>query len=146
METAAEWCPRCKKHRLVVVVHIMGTGAVCICGYERVIERISPSDLEREHWRWREGLSATALKFRAVEALLQSIHEMQVCSTCAEQAPIEELRAKALKLEHRRSYLAQGEIYSDRKMKVYLVQVVDQLIGVGQLCEPCWQTILQATL
>ena len=93
---SAERCPRCKKRRLTVVVHRGGSSAVCVCGYERIIERISSDDLEREHWQWKEGLSATALKFRAVEALLQSIYEAQVCSVCAEQTPIEELRACGL--------------------------------------------------
>lgn len=143
---AAEWCPRCRKHRLVEVVHTMGRSATCLCGYERIIERISPYELEQKHWQWKEGLSSTALRFRAVEALLQSVHEMQVCSACVEHAPVEDLRAQAMELEHLRSYLAQGDVYTDRKMDAYLVQVVSQLQGVGQLCEPCWQKILQATI
>ena len=51
-----------------------------------------------------------------------------------------------MELEHLRSYLAQGEIYTSQKMDAYLVQVIDQLQGVGQLCERCWQRILQTTI
>ena len=70
-----------------------------------------------------------------------------MCAVCADQAGIEDLRARALELEHRRSYLAMNRrTYSDARMDVYLVQVVEQLQGVGQLCEPCWQAILEVTL
>src|SRR5713101_3736091 len=50
--------------------------------------------LEREHWRWKEGLSPVALRFRRIEALLQSLYEAQVCEVCAERAGIEDLRAR----------------------------------------------------
>lgn len=142
-------CPRCHKRRLArVVVHAKGSVDVCLCGYERVVEKQDPSDFEREHWRWKEGLSERALKFRAVEALLQSIYEMKVCAACAKQVPVEELRKQAMELEHHRSYLAMDRrTYSEKKMAVYLVEVVDLLQeGVGQLCASCWEGVLQVTL
>jgi hypothetical protein len=143
-----ERCPQCKKRFLArVVVFGKGSVDVCLCGYERVVEAVDPQDLEREHWRWKEGLSARALRFRGIEALLQSIYEAQVCPACAEHAGIEDLRARAMDLEHRRSRLAMNRrTYSDARMNAYLVQLVEELQGVGQLCESCWQGILQTTL
>ena len=63
-------------------------------------------DFEREHWRWKEGLSQRVLRFRAIEALVQSIYEAQVCATCVTYAPLEELRAQAM--EPRASPLLPG--------------------------------------
>lgn len=143
-----ERCPQCKKRSLAsVVVHSKGVVAICLCGYERVVEAVDPADLEREHWRWKKGLSPVALRFRGIEALLQSIYEAQVCEVCAERAGIQDLRARAMELEHRRSYLAMDRTtYSKKRMDAYLVDLVEQLQGVGQLCEPCWQRIIQTTL
>ena len=143
-----ERCPQCKKRFLAtVVVHGKGVVATCLCGYERIVEAVDPADLERKHWRWKEGLSPVALGFRGIEALLQSIYEAQVCEACAERAGIEDLRARAMELEHRRSYLAMDRTtYSKKRMDAYLVHMVEQLQGVGQLCEPCWQRIIQTTM
>lgn len=145
---SGETCPQCKRRSLArVVVHGKGSVDTCLCGYERVVEPQDVHDLEREHWKWKEGLSVRALRFRGIEALLQSIYEAQVCAVCVERAGIEELRASAMELEHCRSYLAMdSRTYSDARMEAYLVQVVEQLQGVGQLCESCWQAILQTTL
>lgn len=141
-------CPQCKKRFLArVVVHGKGSVDICLCGYERIVEADDPQDLERAHWRWTEGLSARALRFRGIEALLQSIYEAQVCAACAEHADIEDLRARAMELEHRRSYLATNRaMCSEARMDAYLVQLVEELQGVGQLCESCWQRILEITL
>ena len=70
-----------------------------------------------------------------------------MCEVCAERAGIEDLRAHAMELEHRRSYLAIGpKTYSKKRMDAYLVDLVEQLQGVGQLCEPCWEKIVQTTM
>jgi hypothetical protein len=143
-----ERCPQCKKRFLAtVVVYGKGSLEICLCGYERVIEPVDPADLEREHWKWKEGLSPVALRFRGIEALLQSIYDAQVCEVCAERAVIEDLRARAMELEHRRSYLAMDhKTYSKKRMDAYLVDLVEQLQGVGQLCEPCWEKIVQTAM
>ncbi len=62
------------------MLHGKGGVDVCLCGYERVVESEDPHDLERERWRWKEGLSARTLHFRGIEALLQSIYEALVCA------------------------------------------------------------------
>src|SRR6266851_5145851 len=123
-----EQCPQCKKRSLAtVVVHGKGSVEICLCGYERVVEAVDPEDLEREHWRWKEGLSPVALRFRGIEALLQSIYEAQVCQACAERAGIEDLRRRAMELEHRRSSLAMNRrTSSDEAMDDYLNQMVEQ--------------------
>lgn len=142
-----ERCPRCKKRHLAqIVVHGKGTLVTCQCGYEGWTERIDQAEFERKYWRWKDGLSPTALTFRGVEALLQSIYEMRVCTFCAEHAPVEQIREQAMNLEHERSYLAQGDVYSEKKMQAYLHHVVAQLREVGSLCEACWQEVLQETM
>jgi hypothetical protein len=144
-----EICPRCRKRCLArVIVHIKGSLDVCLCGYERIVEKQDPSDFEREYWKWKEGLSERALTFRAVEALLQSIYEVRVCAECAERVSVEELRKQAMELEHQRSYLAMDRhTSSDKKMAAYLTLVVDLLQeGVGQLCDICWEGVLQVTM
>lgn len=62
-------------------------------------------------------------------------------------AGIEELKARAMELEHRRSFLAMDRrTYPETRMDTYQVHPLEQLQGVGQLCESCWQRIVHTTM